>query len=780
MRTPSIGAHRSLASLAVLTAALLISATLATAHSAAAPVAAPATALPTAAVTLFAADFQDGNTVGWTAVGAADVRLTTYHDNISLRLAPGAAAIASFSAARYRQVVVTLAFAGQHLGDTGACIADLSVDRGHSWIEAARLDPGQDDGVTLHRNGALLAALADASQVILRVRNAATDAHAACWVDDIRVEAAAMLPGEQIAPLAAARAVLSTVELRASQLPATRLRPATSGGPWPMSAFARPADAQAPRQLFEGRLQLLAPRPGAGFRVIKDTYGYAAADQGAANELPPLDVELIQSGDALIPTLRGAIRSDHPQWEFILEPGRVWEEGGDGDFSRASLPFALEERNANCMHNGVLTFLFKADGTISDVAYEIGQETCSYFQFDAWGLIEARYTPGQINHRQAVLERYAQDMAHRLPTRPIGALAVDHPGADPNRFGSPAEVPADSMTLYGLIVDGVHYTGGCQTRFGTYPYCDELDLPSYSLAKSLVGGLASMRMAVLYPGVLAARVGDLVPECKAAPPGDAGSRWDQVTLENELDMASGHFLSRDFEVDEDSPELRAFLDAEDHASRVRFACTHYPPKAEPGRLWVYHTTDTYLLGTALNTYWRRSHGGEGDLFQDLWVTQLAAPLHLSPAVAVTRRTRDAARQPFTGYGLTLLADDVAKLAAFIHAAHGRLDGEQLLDPKLLDQALQRDPEQRGLETPLKDLRYQHGFWAWNAQQALGCQEPTWIAFMSGFGGITVALMPNGIDYYYFSDGNVLSWARAAAEADRMRPFCRRRGGAATP
>jgi hypothetical protein len=426
------------------------------------------------------------------------------------------------------------------------------------------------------------------------------------------------------------------------------------------------------------------------------------------------------------------------------------------------------------MHNGVLTFLFRSDGAISDVAYEIGQETCSYFQFDAWALVAARYTPGAVTDHQAVLDGYAQEVAHRLPTRPIGALAVDYPGADPNRFGSPAEVPADSMTLYGLIIDGVHYTGGCATRFGAYPYCDQLDLPSYSLAKSLLGGLASMRMARLYPGVLATRISELVPECRGA----AG--WNDVTIENALDMASGHFNSRAFEVDEDAPELRSFLLAEDHASRIEFACTHYPLKATPGSTWVYHTTDTYLLGTALNAYYQRTQGRGADLFQDLWVAQLWAPLHLSPALAVTRRTRDAAHQPFTGYGLTLLADDVAKLAGFIHASQGWLDGQQSLDRRLLDEALQRDPAHRGLTTPVRDLRYQHGFWAWNAQQALGCQEPTWIPFMSGFGGITVALMPNGIDYYYFSDGNALSWGRAAAEADRIRPFCRRRGNGASP
>jgi len=62
-------------------------------------------------------------------------------------------------------------------------------------------------------------------------------------------------------------------------------------------------------------------------------------------------------------------------------------------------------------------------------------------------------------------------------TRPIAALAMDHPGADPNRFGSPAEVAAASMTLYGVTLDGVHYVSGCETRFGPYPFCEKLTFP---------------------------------------------------------------------------------------------------------------------------------------------------------------------------------------------------------------------------------------------------------------------------------------------------------------
>ena len=43
--------------------------------------------------------------------------------------------------------------------------------------------------------------------------------------------------------------------------------------------------------------------------------------------------------------------------------------------------------------------------------------------------------------------------------------------------------------------------------------------------------------------------------------------------------------------------------------------------------------------------------------------------------------------------------------------------------------------------------------------------------MSGYGGIIVALFPNGVVYYYVSDGGDFRWAQAAREANRVRAFC---------
>jgi hypothetical protein len=532
-----------------------------------------------------------------------------------------------------------------------------------------------------------------------------------------------------------------------------------------MQAFTPPADAKPASNVFEGRLTLGPERAGAGFTVLKDQFGDANANNGAARHLPPFDFEFVQSGNALIPVRRGAIPSPSPEWEYILEPGRVWDQPGDHGLTRAALPFTLEERNANCMHNGVLTFLFGKSGAISNVAYEIASETCFYFKFNMWGVAASRYVPSAVANAAAIASDYAREVAARLPTQPIETLSRDFPGVDPSQFGSPSEVPADDMTLYGVVAHGVNYVSGCGTRFGAYPFCAVLDLPSYSLAKSIVAGLASMRLEQLYPGMTQQSIAKYVPACAAT------GTWNDVTFADALDMATGHYLQPGDQADENAPDLTPFFLDDTHAQRIAFACTHYPRKDTPGTRWIYHTVDMYVLGTALQAFYK-SKGG-GDFYDEILARDIWTKLKLSPAIYTTRRTYDSVRQPFTGYGLTFNRDDIAKIADFINVDHGAIGGAQLLNPAMLRAALQQNPASPGLRASTDDFRYHNSFWAWNAQSALSCKASTWLPFMSGYGGIIVALMPNGMTYYYFSDSGVWRWAMAAAQADRIKPFCAR-------
>ena len=47
----------------------------------------------------------------------------------------------------------------------------------------------------------------------------------------------------------------------------------------------------------------------------------------------------------------------------------------------------------------------------------------------------------------------------------------------------------------------------------------------------------------------------------------------------------------------------------------------------------------------------------------------------------------------------------------------------------------------------------------------------WVPFMSGLGGITVVMMPNGASYYYFSDNNEYYWYDAVIETNKLSRIC---------
>lgn len=535
-----------------------------------------------------------------------------------------------------------------------------------------------------------------------------------------------------------------------------------------MSAFARPADARAPSHRFEGTLRL---RGTVATRTIHADSAYLAPAQIAAARSFPADFayDFVQDGDTLLPVKRGYLASNHPHWDLLLEPGRVWDEPGDHGDSRAALPFALVQKHMNCTHYGVLGFVFGDDGRISHAAVEIASETCNYLKLDLWGLLDAEYTPHPVAAGDAVIAAWRANRARRLPTRPIAQLATDHPGLDPARL---VIGEAGARTLHGMVINGVNYVSACSTRRGDYPYCDVLPFPSYSTAKSAVGALALLAMAQSNPGAQQLRLADYAPSPACETP-----EWADVTLRNLADMDSGHYDASGYMADEDAVKVQGFFGAASELGKATFACVAYPRRAAPGEVWVYHTSETFLLGDALGRYLRRLPGNaDADLFRDVVVGRVYAPLGLSATARVSRRTSDAAAQAFFGYGVQFHRDDIARLADFIGNRHGAFDGTPVLDPALLDLALQRVPGQHGhAVTGYADFRYQLGFWARDVASLLNCRHPTWVPFMSGFGGISVVMFPNGVIYYNVADSGsaaAFDWSAAAVAANTITPLCR--------
>ena len=698
-------------------------------------------AAPAAAASLMRDDFERGDAAGWRARGQGDVRLTEYGGNKSLRLTDRAEALTAFSARGQTHVAIAARIAAAELEAGEACILEASGDKGRTWFEIGRVEDGRDDGVTLHAVGAEVPALADTDPVYVRARAAGNDATDSCWFDAVR---ASGTPGDS----------------GDKTLSPARFDPASAfQAPVDLGAFA-PGPAP-PQQPFEGRLRLRLDAREAHVAIIRDPGGQAASTPSLA-QLPSLEIELVPDGAAIIPAVRGPIRGEHPDREWIIEPGRAWTEPGDGDgWSRASLPVALRERNANCTHNGVLTWRYRGS-EISPVLYQFSSETCAYLQLDLWGRLQASFSSEAPANRKALISAWRAELAARMPARQIGEIASRYPGIGPASFGSVAEVDPDAMTTWGFVADGVHWTGACHTRHGDYPFCDVLDLPSYSLAKSLLAGLALMRLEKLYPDTRQQLIGDCVADCR-------GARWAGVTFENALDMTTGNYDSLASEADEDSAKMLRFFLTQTHADKTGMACGLFAHKSPPGEKFVYHTIDTYLLGSAMQRYVRTKFGPDADIHRDLVVKPLWQKLRLSPLTGHSMRTYDEAAQPLSGWGLTFHRDDLARIAEYLQGG-GQIDGKPAVDPAMLAAALQRNPADRGL-SPGPGLRYNNGFWAWNAGPAVGCEGDVWVPFMSGYGGIIVALFPNGTSYYFVSDGRDFMWARAARAAHTIRSLC---------
>jgi hypothetical protein len=531
------------------------------------------------------------------------------------------------------------------------------------------------------------------------------------------------------------------------------------GSPMDDGAFSMPEDAKPAAHIFEGRLELNGEDTTGEILVLR---GDPDLDPQVPH-LPEFNLEFVQSGDYFIPVQRGLIVTDHPIWNYIIEPGRVWREEGDGSYSRVSFPFALVWKGSNAIFNGVMTFLFN-DDSISKVWYQTTQETTISFSADLWGQLDATYHPGSVKDADQIRALFADELAQRFPTKPIEQLAEDYPQVDATQFGR--GISKRHLTYFGFVFNGVNYVSGCPTRYGEYSYCEYLRAPSYSTAKSTFPSLALMRLAQMYgPGVAELLIKDYVPEYRDSP-GD----WSTVTFDHTLDMATGNFRSAGYMDDEENFDTDPFWIEEYYAERIA-AAFNWPHGAEPGSQWIYRTFDTFIVTRALHNYLQTAAGSDADIFNFL-VSEVFIPIGVGPGAHTTLRTKDDnwRGQPYGGYGLWWIPDDIAKITNFLNVDKGMVAGEQILHPELLAAAMQSDPNDRGLDIDSRS-KYNNAFWARVYNQRDGYDCEFWVPHMLGYSGIVIVMMPNGSSYYYASDNRDFTWLEALNESNRIAPHC---------
>ena len=498
---------------------------------------------------------------------------------------------------------------------------------------------------------------------------------------------------------------------------------------------------------FSGILKVDQPAIGIGYNVIIDS---RKIYQDNHKNIPKFEIEISSLDGKVYPKNTKIIETNHLFWNIQFGVGSSKLEISSSN-TLITLPFSLIHKSANCIHNGIGVFSISNDNQISNIIFEIASETCAYYKFDYVGLYSANFQltnalPNLSNNSDKNIISI-ENLYKRYNLTNKSFLNSDY--IDPS-----------NVTMFGLIDSNNHYVSSCMTRLGNYPFCDQILLPSYSLAKSIAGTFSLSLLESQYGSISNLYVSDLVPECY-------GRKWKNVTLNNLSDMSTGQYFNSIHDFDESSvASSEVIFMFEEHKDKIKKACSAFPNKTKPGTRFVYHTSDTYILGVALNNY-LQSNSNRKDYFNDVLIPFLESN-NLSQTSQSVLATNDNIKQSYTGWGMFFLRSDLDGLATIIH----NIKNNSSTQLTYLYDALNPNDNNSLLAIPSVNIYYNNGFWSRKFDKNIfNCSEDVWIPFMSGFGGITFAFFPNGMSYYYFSDGYEFAWESAIFSSHSIKPFC---------
>ncbi len=483
---------------------------------------------------------------------------------------------------------------------------------------------------------------------------------------------------------------------------------------------------------------------------------------------PSFWAAFITVDDYLVPVDRDILLTASGDWDIILSPGRVWSEPGDGGWSRASLPFTLVGRKWNVSRNGLATFLYN-DTEISDLTLQIVQESAHWSRFDAWAHLDLIYRPGPVAGADQIAAAFEEERAGYLPTAPLAALDA------PSDAIAGMERGREHLTVTALLSDGVLYRSPCHTRFGDYPYCDEMRHGVFSVTKSAAAALSLLWLAERYgPAVLDLEIADYVDV--TADHHD----WAGVTFRDAIDMATGTgSLKPDPTVEhyaESDASLAAFGAAPDARSKLDVIFDEGSYVWGPGERVRYNSMHAFVLAAAMDGYLKSVEGPDADLWQRVR-DEVLTPIGVHHAPLMHSREGDGSRGiPIMGWGFYPTLDDIAKIGQLIQN-RGAVDGRQVLHRDTIDALLDQGAE-HGLPVALSSdegpYRYGFSFWYGPYRGADGCVVR--IPEMHGFSDNLVMLIPNGMTAIRFADPDARApdkWNGAAMVtlADSLGSVC---------
>jgi len=530
------------------------------------------------------------------------------------------------------------------------------------------------------------------------------------------------------------------------------------------SWFLPVGDAGPPHHRLEGTLTV--PR----VEMQRSSYAYTTQ-----RFFPGFSVGFVAVDGHLVPSDRSIIVNPD-NWSLILSPGRVWSEPGDNGRSRASFPFTLgsppdRQYGAGETHNGVATFLFD-DSTVSAFRFQITQETAPDGNiYDMWGQVPMEYDPGVIDETGDIASGFAQELADQAPVTDWSDLeaTVDSDVLDSFTAG----LEPEEISAAGIVVDGVTYLQPSRTRSGDYPYPRYMQHGAASVSKSIGAGVAMLWLAQKYgDDVFDLRIADYL-DVTAAHDG-----WADVTFGDVLNMATGvgdnspDRMPYDIYANEAGPNYRKFYLAETVTGKLdaAFAADNY--SWGPNEIVRYTSSQTFVLAAAMDALLKTKEGPDVDLWERL-SEEVFRPIgiHHMTMLAISTGNGEGS-VPYMASGLRLSIDDIAKITTLLQNG-GAHTGEQLLHPARNSDALYRSGQLAGLPTGKTfadgDQAYHASFWSIAHQTEAGTYFQ--VPFMSGAGGITIFLAPNGVTTFVFTDAGRDAYSlNSPAVAEAIRPY----------
>lgn len=473
------------------------------------------------------------------------------------------------------------------------------------------------------------------------------------------------------------------------------------------------------------------------FLAKQEPDGAAPLFELDAGLFPGLDLGFVTTSDGdLIPTERTLIRrplKDRTKsfWELTTGPGKSWKiaDGLNKGWSRAAFPVSLVQSQEGEAWVGLASFDYKGE-KVTPLKVAFGPMSAGGFifwdaDFDvvAWGEVPATYA-GPVKNASKLKVAWEAEKAADLPVRPLSDLKAP---------SLTKILEHENLLTVAILKDGTLYRAPVETPFGTYPYPDSMRVGVWSISKSLVSGIAALRIAEKYETDFLERpLVSFFKEGKEFNYADQTSkaRLQEVTIRDALHMETG-MGPTGYDTNWALENTNTYEWGYSYAPAVQiqkyFSQTPNPDVAGSGEKFTYIDQDMWAANVAMDRYLKEKEGpaaGIVKMLSEEVYTPIGSP-HFTLGTTYTKSGK--AGLPYAAWGVLPTIETLANAGKLIANGGKGPNGSQILHAGLTEAMFANDA-------------YSFAFWK---------QTPTIndakiiVPEMSGSGGNHVLMLENG-------------------------------------